>query len=223
MSNSRLDDKEKSLEFLVESIRMLNNPDGTKFRILLYPVTGANNYTATAHVQIFENSAQGNRNLPAMAGIGNLPAGVMGGDWKTYLDEKVELELLKKENEQLRGGMGSESMWERILGIIADSPHLSAAVGNLANAFVTKFDPAMAGRLMQAQPVNGTPGSNAQDQAGAPEDPQAVFIENINAATGALGVDAVTLAKGLNKIIQNNPAMARQILLNPDLVPSQSE
>ena len=215
MQNNKIDSPDKSMEFLAESIRMMNNPDGTKFRILLYPVNSPNNYTATAHVQIFENSAAPvGRNLPATAGIGNLP-GMMGGDLNAYIDEKVELQLLKKENEQLKGGAGSETIWERILGIIADSPHLSAAVGNLANAIVTKVDPSMAGRLMQAaQPVNGVPGNNApdDDDISTPEDAQIVFINNINAVTAALGVDAATLAKRLNQVVQQNPAVARQIL-----------
>lgn len=212
LSNSRIDDSEKSLAFLVDSIRIMNNPDGTKFRILLYPHNAPNNYTATVHVQIYENGANKPSSAGQMAGIGSLPA---IQDIETRIAEKVELALLKAENEQLRNGGENGTIWERVLGIIAESPHLSAAVGSLVNGILLKADPALAGNLVQPAPVTGTPSA---DNGAAPEDQQAAFVDNINQVCSALGVDAVTLAARLRQIVQANPLAAKQIILNPEII-----
>ena len=210
-ANSRINDPEKSLEYLVESIRSMNHPDGTKFRVLLYPENSPHNYTATVYVQVFESSRQ-----PATAAaISGISSGV---DVERRISEQVELALLKKEVEELRNDTGG-SMWERVMGLINENEHLSAAVGNLITGLVSKVDPMMAGRFIPMnKPVTGHPGNSAADSAPDPNDPQVQFAQNINEATRTLGIDALTLSRSLNQVIQANPDAIRNLIANPELL-----
>lgn len=221
MANNRVDEPDKSLEFLVSSIRMLNNPKGTKFRIQIYYPGAANNPVANVYVQVFDDGsvqAPMPNGYGAVAGIGSLPGGM---NYDNLVQDKVTLALLKAENEQLKNGVAQqESMWERIFGYINENEHISAALGSLITGLALKMDPAMAGMLPAMlpapKPVTGTPapapGHGQADQADNPEDPNLQFINNINAVSTTLGIDPVSMSQALRRLTEANPEMARGLL-----------
>ena len=206
MQNTKVDNMEESLEFLVSTMRKLNHPDGVKFRVMQYAPGKSNNPAQNYFVQVYE---RGGNNMPAtqVAGIGSLP-GMYGGNIEAYISERIELAMLKKENEDLRAAINAPSAtWERILDRVAENPAITGLITNLAIGWVGKTNPALAQTLAQSA-MNGHPNTDT-DETG---DPQTIFAQNIQAASDTLGIDPVTLAQKLNKLVQQNPEMAKQLL-----------
>lgn len=210
LSNQRINNPSESLAYLIESIRMMNNPQGAKFRIQIFRPGNANNYTAQAFVQIFDNHHTTAPALGQPAGIGSLPATVPAYS-ENYIQERIELAILKRENDELKAALnGPGNTWERLLDIVAQSEPLSMALAGLISNATGKTLPSMA---PAARPITGSPAPDEEDndEAAAHADPQTLFAESINSAASGLGTDALTMARKLKKIVQDNPAFARQI------------
>lgn len=196
-SNTRLDAPAESLAYLVDTIRRMNHPNGAKFRVQIFKPGSPNNYIAQVYVQVFEGAA--NTATPQTAGIGNLP----GASTEQYIQERIDLALLKRENEDLKAQInGPVSGFERFLDIIGQNEQLSGAIAGLLLGFANKNGiPAAI-----PAPVNGHPSTDDDDN-----DPQTVFAQNIQNASDALHTDPVSLAKALNKLVTSNPDLAKQI------------
>lgn len=186
-----------------------------QLEVLVYS-PGKNNHAIRTNLDI--RGGYFNRAMaPQPTGIAGLPAGV--GNLDSYIQERIDLALLKKENEELRDQLNSPANgWERILGIIADSPHLSGIAQTLLVGTLGKNNPALMQQAMAA--VNGAPTYAGQPgELPAPDqvqgDPQTVFATNIQEAADNLGTDPVTLAVNLNRLIQSNPDIARTLLQTP--------
>lgn len=207
LSNQRISTPAESLAYLVESIRMMNNPPGAKFRIQIYRPGSANNYTAQAFVQIFDrdNAATLPANGAQSAAIGNLPAPMAT---ESYIQERIDLALLKRENEELKAMVnGPGNTWERILDIVSQSEPLSMALAGLIGQLAGKNGMPVA----VPRPITGSPEPDDTDEPENADDPQNVFVESINAAANGLKTDPLTMATRLKKLVQDNPALARQI------------
>lgn len=201
MSNTRVNVPSESLAFLVDTIRRMNNPSGAKFRVQIYKPGSPNNYTAQTFVQVFDGQQNPELRQQTAVGIGNLPAH-MG---ESYIQERIDLALLRKENEELKNAAtGTESLGERIFKLINENPEISSAIAGLITSVAAKN-----GLPVSAlpRPVTGSPESDDNDG----ENPETVFIQNIQQAAGQLNTDPVSLAKGLNRLIQQNPEFAKQI------------
>lgn len=210
LGNTRIDKPGESLAFLIDSIRRMNNPSGSKFRVQIYKPGSPNNYSAQVFVQVFDDAAQlQQRGASATAiqpaGIGNLP--VLN---ETYIQERIDLALLRRENEELKAALnGPGSTWERILDIIGQSEPLSLALSGLITNLAAKNGMTLPAAPI-ARPVTGSPApvdSDDDDTA----DPQSIFAESINAAASGLDTDPVTMARKLKKIVEQNPEFAKQI------------
>lgn len=203
LSNTRLDSPGESLSFLIDTIRRMNHPDGAKFRVQIFKPGSPNNYTAQTFVQIFEGQQTPALLQQSAPGIGSLPA-VMN---ENYVNERIELALLKKENEDLKANMnGPNNAFERILDIISQSEPLSMALSGLIQSMAVKNGMAMPAAI--PRPITGSPDTDEETDG---QDAQTVFANNINAASQALGTDPVSLSAALVKLVQGNPQFAKQI------------
>lgn len=208
MFNNRISDMAESFQFLENSIRAQNNPDGTRFRVQTYAPGKPNNPTAETYVQIYEKSASPATQQPS--GIAGLPAGV--GSIEAYIGERVQMEQLKWENQQLREQLGAPTAtWERVMEHVASIQGIDKVLQALAIGLVSKFNP-QAMPAMQAA-MNGTPnapnGEHDDDDTASPDE---VFQQNIMETAQRLGVDPVTLSKKLNSLSRENTDLAKSLL-----------
>lgn len=209
MTNTRISDMDESYAHLEQAIRAQNNPDGTRFRVQTFAPGKANNPTSETYVQIYERS-QAPANVPQPAGIAGLPAGV--GSIQQYVDERLETERLKWKIQQLEEQVNAPSeKWERVLEYISGIPGIDKVLQTVALGVVSKINPAAMPAIQAA--MNGVPtqqpGEHDPDEA---DDPQAVFLQNIQESAANLGTDPLTMARKLNALIKTNPEIARQLL-----------
>lgn len=208
-SNTRISDMDESYNFLENSIRMQNNPEGTRFRVQTFAPGKANNPTAETHIQIYERSAAPANSAAHTAGIAGLPVGV--GSVEQLVQQHVQMERLKWENEDLRAQLNAPSSgWERVLDTISGVPGIEKVLQALAVGVVSKFSPQAMPAVQAA--MTGTPSAPAGEGDTDDEDPEEAFQNNIGAACQAIGTDPVTLSKKLKELITTNPEMARQLL-----------
>jgi len=207
--NVRVNDIGQSWDMLYKAVRMFNNPRGSRMRLIVYEPGKQNNYAGDINLEILGDTS-------ATAAAHNMPVAISGfpgmygpENMKDAIDMHVRLAMLEKENEDLQAAIGApSSSWEKIVEMVANSPHLSAIVNNMV-AGVMKIPP-QAMPAMPAPPINGHP--TTDESAHAEADAQQVFSNNIHAASNTLGVDPVTLAQKLNDLVQQNPDIARQLL-----------
>jgi len=204
------DDLEASGKHLERMIRDLNNPDGSKFRVMVYAPGKHNNSNAQAYVQIYERS-QAPASAPA-AGISGFPAGI--GSVEAYVDQRIQMAQLQWENQQLKEQMNAPNeKWERVVEYISGVPGIDKVLQTIAMGLVSKFNPSAMPAIQAA--INGTPAQQAATGEHEPDDdadPNAVFLTIIQEASETLGVDPITMAKRLNALIKTNPEAARQLL-----------
>jgi len=209
MFNNRISDMDESFQFLENSIRAQNNPDGTRFRIQTFAPGKPNNPTAETFVQIYEKSLSPSVQTPS---IGSLPmAGFVSiGE----LNDKIENERLKWKVEQLEAQMHAPTeKWERILETISGIQGIDKVLQTAILGIAAKFVPQAMPDIMRA--INGTPAQapmTGEADADDSDDPNVVFSQNINEASNALGTDPVTLSKKLNTLIQQNPELAKSLM-----------
>lgn len=212
-TNDRVNDMEESFAFLSQQINALNNPPGaTRFRVLQYPPKNANNYTGTYFVQIGA-STQSAMSAASQPGIAGLPAGI--GDFREYVAKELRIQRLEWEKEQLEAQIDAPaSGLERIIEKAAEIPGFGEAIKMAVAGLVMKFNPAAGPAIAAA--MNGTPTASDvdgdHDHDPATSDPQAVFVNNIQAASAALGTDPLTLSNKLRSLIEANPQLAKSLL-----------
>lgn len=200
------DDLEASGRHLERMIRDLNNPDGSKFRVMVYAPGKHNNSNAQAYVQIYEKSAAPASVAPAISG---LPAGV--GSIQEYVADKLETERLKWKIEQLESQINAPSNgFEKFMETLSIIPGIDGVFKAAVIGIIGKFNPAAMPAIQAA--MNGIPNGGGEHDADEFDEPNAVFLRNIQAASAALETDPVTLAKKLNQLIQSQPNLARQLL-----------
>jgi hypothetical protein len=142
------------------------------------------------------------------AGVGNLPSGYIAGD---ELEKRIESERekweLRRDLDDLKAQIGAPSnMVEKAFTMLGEYPQLAALANNLLVGILGKNNPAIA-QSMQA--INGHP---TADDAPDTDDPNAVLSHHLHAAANRLGTDPVQLVVRLNQLVQNNPAIAQQLL-----------
>ena len=207
MFNNRISDMAESFQFLENSIRAQNNPDGTRFRVQTYAPGKPNNPTAETYVQIYEKSAAPATAQPA---IGSQPAGV--GSVEAYVDQRVQLAQLQWENKLLQDQLNApQATWERVLEQVAGIQGIDKVLQALAVGLVSKFSPQAMPAVQAA--MNGTPsagnGEHEHDDGSSPDE---VFQQNIMQASSALGTDPVTLSAKLKDLILKNPDVAKSLM-----------
>ncbi len=214
--NVSIDDAQESFDFLVQSLRIMNNPDGTQFRVMMYPKGKPNNPTATALVQIFEKQQQPTTAPAGASGaaIAGFPAGV--GSIQEYVDEKLKMARMQWELEEMKAALAAPNTgWERVVETISGIPGIDKILQAAVVGLVTKYNPAAAPAIQAA--MNGTPAATAGESDTDDDehtDPQAVFSANIQQAAATLQTDPVTLAQKLNQMVQQSPELAKQLLQN---------
>ena len=208
MFNNRISDMAESFQFLENSIRAQNNPDGTRFRVQTYAPGKPNNPTAETYVQIYEKSAAPATAQPA---IGSLPVGMQGVE--AYVNQRVELAQLQWENKMLQDQLSApQATWERVLEQVAGIHGIDKVLQALAVGLVSKFSPQAMPAVQAA--MNGTPAATSgehehDDESASPDE---IFQQNIMQVSAALGTDPVTLSKKLNALIREHPDLAKTLM-----------
>lgn len=209
--NLNITDLREGARHLEEVIRWLSPRDGSpaRFRLSVFPPGKHNNPTAVVEVQIRENVAPASG--PVVAGIGGLPPGV--GSVEAYVDQRIKMAELEWENRLLKEQLNAPAnTWERMAETISGVPGIDKVLQALAVGLVSRINPAAMPAVQAA--MNGTPSavSGEHEEDDEEQDQNAVFMYNINAASNTLGTDPVTLSKKLNKLIQENPELAKSMI-----------
>lgn len=203
VSNTRLDDMNESFNYLQQTIRNLNNPDGARFRVMQFPKGKPNHPTANVYVQIFER--QGSGGAP-MASIGSLPEGYVA---KTDLDKALaearrQWELERKIDELEAAVNTPPEDWTE--KFIAGVERIGATpIGAVLMAKI------LGGPLPPMPGINGTPGAAAGSHTDETDD-EDQFFTDIEATAQTLGITDNELASKMRKLVETNPTMAQQIL-----------
>lgn len=209
LTNTRIGDMDESYNFLERTIRAQNNPDGTRFRVQTFAPGKANNPTAETYIQIYERSAAPASPAAHTAGIAGLPVGV--GSVEQYVDQRLQMERLKWENDDLKAQLNAPANgWERMLETISGVPGIEKVLQTLAVGLISKFSPSAMPAVQAA--MNGTPTAPTGEGDTDDDDPEEAFQNNIGAVCQALGTDPVTLSKKLKELTLQNPDFARGLL-----------
>lgn len=204
--NVDVSDIQESARQLEKAIRMLSPLDEpARFKLSVYAEGQANNPTASVEVQIRQTVP-----ATAQAGIAGLPAGV--GSIQEYVNDKLETERLKWKIEQLEGQInGPSNGFERFMETLSVIPGIDGVLKAAVIGLVGKFNPSAMPAIQAA--MNGTPTANGEHEADDDAaNPDEVFQQNIMQASSALNTDPVTLSKKLNKLIQDNPELAKSLM-----------
>jgi len=211
MFNNRISDMGESFQFLENSIRAQNNPDGTRFRVQTYAPGKPNNPTAETYVQIYEKGAAPAQTAAAISG---LPPGV--GSINEYVTERLKTERLQWELDALKEQMNAPSeKWERILETVSGIQGIDKVLQTAILSLTAKFVPQAMPDIMRA--INGPPSAAnppGEHEADDVQDnnPNVVFQQNIMQSAQALGTDPVTLSAKLKDLILKNPEMAKSLM-----------
>lgn len=200
--NNRLSDMEEAFQALVKSIRIHNNPDGTRFRVQTHPVGKPNNPTANTFVEVYEKGGQN-----VQAGIGSLPAaaGYMSrDDVARMMTEEREKWEMKREIEDLKAAINAppEDWTEKfIAGVerIGQTP--------LGAVLMSKLLGAPMPPLSQMAQMNGTPGTSAGD-----ENAEDHFDENMDFLSEKLGVPDAEIVAKMRRFVEQDTATAKAFL-----------
>ena len=202
--NDRFDDPQESFDYLQTNIRMLNNPDGTKFRVQTFPPRKPTHPTGTALVQIFEKGS----NLPSTYNVPTI-AGLPATDIQEQIDKAVaeaqktwEMEARIRGLEERLASPDPDDYIEKITTIVerVSRTPIGVAIMGIA-AQKMGIDPAaIMGMATDADGQSDVP----------PEDDQ--FFSDMADAANQLGTDEHTLARKLKQLIKANPEMAQSLL-----------
>lgn len=202
--NDRYDTVDESFEFLKSNIQMLNNPDGTRFRVQTFPPRKPTHPTGTAFVQIFEKAS----NLPSTYNVPTI-AGLPATDIKEQVDKAVaearktwEMEARIAGLEERLASPDPDDYIEKITTIVerVSRTPIGVAIMGIA-AQKMGIDPAAIMGLA----------TDADGQSDVPPDDNQ-FYDDIADAANTLGVDEHTLARKLKQLIKQNPEVAKSLL-----------
>lgn len=202
--NDRIDDAQESFEYLQSNIRMLNNPDGTKFRVQTFPPRKPTHPTGTALVQIFEKGGNlpGTYNVPSIAGLPSTDIKEEIAKAVAEAKKTWEMEARIQGLEERLASPDPDDYIEKITTIVerVSRTPIGVAIMGIA-AQKMGIDPAaIMGLASDAEAQSDIP----------PEDDQ--FYSDIADAASTLGVDEHTLARKLKQLIKQNPEVAKSLL-----------
>ncbi len=191
--NANLDE---SFEWLQNTIKRVNNPEGQRFRVLQVDQPGGNNPVGQVYTQIYAQQ---------MAGIGSLPG--YGGATKQEIAEaiaaeKEKWELQRKlEDLEARINAGPDNdFWEKGMSYVerfAQTPIGQAVISKVTGIPFSAIAGAGAG-----EPDNET----------APGDQDNEFYNNMATVAQTLGTNEYEVARKLKILVQQHPDMARQFI-----------
>lgn len=207
--NNRISDMEDSFKLLVQSVRAMNNPDGTKFRVQTHAVGRPTHPNAQAYIQVFEGKSgpATQQGLPAM--IGAHPDGYVS---RTELQEKIEearkqweLERKVEDLEAQINGPSDDPTEKFIAGFerIMQTPVGQMLAMKLLGTTQLPAMPTM-------QTMNGTPGASTPGSAA--DELNDTFEDDIEATANALGISDTELAAKMRRLVEQNPTIAQQLL-----------
>ena len=220
--NDREPNLEKSFEWLVETIRIANNPHGSIFRVYKTWKPSHNVPSGEVRVQIFEgHSMLNNATSPGIAGFPAMQGFVAVGDMEKAIAAAVKESEMQRRIADLENALENPGDWvdKVITGIerIAQTPFGEAIAANL---FGGQQPTGMARMAM-----NGTPGRVAQ-AAPAPkaqeseeeEDPEKAaaddekFNQYLVEICETLETDDLAVMAALHRLVKKNPAMAKALI-----------
>lgn len=207
--NTVIEDMPEAWERLQSHVADQADAGRARLNLIVYDKGKENNPIYTS-IDIRPGYQAAGQNMPAA--ISGLPPGI--GSINELIDQKVSFALLQKENEDLRAQLNAPvNTWERNLETLSGIPGMADVLKIAVAGFVSKWAP-------QSMPVvagilNGTPdavtGESDHDDS-VSGDPQTRFTNNIQNAADVLNVDPLTLSEKLNKLITQNPEVAKQLL-----------
>lgn len=199
LRNEDEQEMESAWALLSNMVTSLSKAGRTQLNLIVYDKGKANNYAGLVNLD-FQAGAQMPGQLPGIAGIpdGYVSraeiSGIMNAEREKW-EMKAEIEALRAQLEAPK-----DDDIERITGLIE-----RLAATPLGMAFVQKMMGGSMPPMAMAQPVNGIP--NAQTD----NEPEDNFDDDIEATTKILGVPDTELAAKLRRFAETNPEMAKQL------------
>lgn len=196
-NDGAIEDIETAWDELRHQVEMQGASGRAMLEVLAYK-KGRNNHALRTNVDIraVTTNAQ-------MAGINGMPGSM--SSMVDYVDMKVELAMLKRDNEELEFRlMEPANTWERIIDKVSESPHL-AGIAQMLIANLTKTGNA-------SQQIAQQPKPDVEQPQHANGNPNHQFEQNILDTSRMLEMDHVTLSAKLKRLVETNPDLAKQIL-----------
>lgn len=206
--NVVVDDMAEAWERLQNHVADQADAGRARLILIVYDKGKENNPIYTS-IDIRPGHQAAQQNMPAISG---LPPGV--GSINELVDQKVNLALLQKENQDLKEQLAAPAnQWERTVETLSGIPGMADVLKIAVAGIVAKFAP-------QSMPVvqgilNGTPeamGEGAADMEHSDADPHMRFSNNIQDVSNILNVDPLVLSEKLKTLVRQNPDAAKQLL-----------
>jgi len=202
--NTAIEDMDDAWSLLETNILGQAEAGRANMHVIVYnKASGANNPIARTNLDIWSNQANQTGNV---AGIGSLPVGGVG-----YIDESKVNGLIAEAKEKWELEKRLEDLEAQISN---PNDWTDKLLTGLERIGATPFGQAIAAKFLGLQmpspgtaTIAGTPNSDT-DTSGD------TFDEDISHTAALLGVDDITLAKKLRKLVQNDPELAKQALLS---------
>lgn len=205
--NELVDNLENSFGLLAETIRRVNNPAGTVFRVFQTDRPGGNMSVAEYRVQIFDSA---NPNAQHVAGIGSLPAlsGYIGeAEFEKRLKEAEEKWDLKQRIRDLEAERENTNFVGAIREIVKDfttSPIGAVFMAKLMNVPISTAMPT-------ASPINGTPASDTHNGPDDPTDEDERISNAIDEIEDSTGLSAAELLEKIARVARHNPDYIKNV------------
>lgn len=203
--NELVDNLENSFGLLAETIRRVNNPAGTVFRVFQTDRPGGNMSVAEYRVQIFDSA---NPNAQHVAGIGSLPGGYIGeAELEKRLKEAEEKWELKQRIRDLEAEQESNNWIGKIPDIlekVAASPIGAVFMAKMMNVPLNTAMPNMA-------PINGTPASDSHNGPDDPTDEDERISNAIDEIEDSTGLSAAELLEKIARVARHNPDYIKNV------------
>lgn len=205
--NELVDNLENSFALLAETIRRVNNPAGTVFRVFQTDRPGGNMSVAEYRVQIFDSA---NPNAQHVAGIGSLPAlsGYIGeAELEKRLKEAEEKWELKQRIRDLEAEQDSNNWIGKIPDIlekVAASPIGAVFMAKMMNVPLSTAMPT-------AAPINGTPASDTHNGPDDPTDEDERISNAIDEIEDSTGLSAAELLEKIARVARHNPDYIKSV------------
>ncbi len=206
--NELVDNLENSFGLLAETIRRVNNPAGTVFRVFQTDRPGGNMSVAEYRVQIFDSA---NPNAQHVAGIGSLPAlsGYIGeAELEKRLKEAEEKWDLKQRIRDLEAEQDSSNWIGKIPDIlekVAASPIGAVFMAKMMNVPLSTAMPT-------AAPINGTPASDTHSGPDDSDDEAERIDEALDTIERNTGLNVADALEKLANVSMHNPEFLKSMM-----------
>ena len=198
-TNDRLTNLDESFKALSDTIRRMNNPAGSMFRIFQTSRAKASFPTQECRVQIFENNQISGGSM--QPGIGSLTAG--------YVDESKIQSIVAAERAKWELEKRLEDLEAQIKAPRNWTDNALETIERIGN---TPFGMVILSKISGIPPAEIMKSiSGAQSTDNETPNGEADFDSDIERTTQILGVTEDELASKLRQFAEANPVMARQI------------